>query len=168
MGLLVRAHHPHAVVECAGNLFRAAVGRAGIGIKRGEGDGVTPAGSFPLRTVLYRSDRIARPVTRLPLRTIAESDGWCDASGDGAYNRPVKLPYPASAESLWRDDRLYDLIVVVGYNDGPLVAGLGSAIFLHVAREDFAPTEGCIVLALDDLRTVCASLEPGDTVTITP
>ena len=92
---------------------------------------------------------------------IAPDDGWCDAPDDAAYNRPVKLPYPASAERMWRDDGLYDLVVVLGYNDDPPEAGRGSAIFLHLARPDYAPTQGCVALARPDLEAVLALAGPG-------
>jgi L,D-peptidoglycan transpeptidase YkuD (ErfK/YbiS/YcfS/YnhG family) len=81
------------------------------------------------------------------VRAIRRDDGWCDASADRNYNRPVRLPYPASAERLWREDGLYDLVVVLDYNDRPRSRGRGSAIFMHVARPGYAPTEGCIALA---------------------
>ncbi|HEX7760428.1 MAG TPA: L,D-transpeptidase family protein, partial [Caulobacteraceae bacterium] len=97
---------------------------------------------------------------------IAPSDGWCDAPADPAYNRPVTLPYPASAEHLWREDHVYDLIVVLGHNDDPPVAGMGSAIFLHLARPDYAPTEGCVALSRPDLERVLAMARPGDALTI--
>ena len=145
-----------------------AIGRAGIGVKRAEGDGMTPLGIHPVRRVLYRADRIAAPATKLSLAALAPDDGWCDAPGDGAYNTKIKRPYPASHEALWREDALYDLLVVLGFNDDPVVPGKGSAIFLHVARPDYGPTEGCIALALGDLSALVAALQPGDTVTITP
>lgn len=124
-----------------------------------EGDGATPAGAFAMRRLLYRADRSAAPVTRLPVAPIANDDGWCDDPVDAAYNRPVKLPYRARAEQLWRDDRLYDLLVVLGHNDDPAIAGAGSAIFLHVASADYAPTEGCVALAPDDLRRILAEAD---------
>ena len=130
---------------------RAAIGPAGIAIKGREGDGITPRGSFAVREVFYRADRIAPPHTLLPLRKIAPDDGWCDAPDDPNYNRLVKLPYPAGAENMWREDHLYDLVAVLGYNDDPVVAGKGSAIFLHLARPDYSPTHGCVALAYDDL-----------------
>jgi|SRR5215469_1374777 len=134
--------------------LRCALGKGGVCTAKREGDGVTPAGAFAMRRVLYRPYRGVAPATRLPMAPIATSDGWCDDPADAAYNQPVKLPYRARAERLWRDDRLYDLLVVLGYNDDPVIAGAGSAIFLHVAAADYAPTEGCIALAPDDLHRV--------------
>ena len=145
---------------------RCALGRAGIrpAADKREGDGATPAGVWPLRTVLWRPDRIGAPVSRLPGRRIRQHDGWCDAPLDTAYNRPVDLPYPASAERLWREDAVYDLVVVLGYNDSPVIPGAGSAIFLHVARPDYAPTEGCIAMALGDLLELLGRAGPGDAI----
>jgi L,D-peptidoglycan transpeptidase YkuD (ErfK/YbiS/YcfS/YnhG family) len=140
---------------------RCAVGRAGIGEKLKEGDGITPVGVFPVRYVLHRPDRIAPPKTGLDVRAIGEWDGWCDAPGDPAYNRAVTLPYSASAENLWRQDHLYDAVAVLGFNDDPVMDGKGSAIFLHVAKPDYAPTEGCVALALDDLLEALAAMQPG-------
>jgi L,D-peptidoglycan transpeptidase YkuD (ErfK/YbiS/YcfS/YnhG family) len=103
----------------------------------------------------------------LLVKPIEPHDGWCDDPQDPAYNCAVRIPYPASAERMWRDDELYDLVVVLGYNDAPVVAGAGSAIFLHVARPDYAPTEGCIGLALADLVELLAIVAPGDVVQVT-
>ncbi|HUB94997.1 MAG TPA: L,D-transpeptidase family protein [Stellaceae bacterium] len=147
--------------------MRCAVGRLGIRSDKREGDGATPAGSFVMRRVLYRADRENRPQTHLDVATIRPSDGWCDAPGDAAYNRPVRLPYGASAEALWRADRLYDLVVVLGWNDDPVMPGRGSAIFLHLAAPDFTPTEGCVALARADLLTVLAEADTGSRVIVT-
>ena len=100
------------------------------------------------------------------MRAIGEWDGWCDAPGDPAYNRPVTLPYSASAENLRRQDHVYDVVAVLGFNDDPVVDGTGSAIFLHVAKPDYAPTEGCVALALNDLLDVLAAMQPGAAVEI--
>ena len=134
--------------------LRCALGRGGVRRDKHEGDGATPAGAWPMRRLLYRADRMPLPSTGLPVLAIAPGDGWCDAPWDARYNQPVRLPYAVSAENLWREDAVYDLIVPLGYNDAPVVPGAGSAIFLHVARADFAPTEGCVALALVDLLTV--------------
>ena len=148
--------------------FRCALGRGGVSRDKREGDGATPAGSWPMRQVLYRADRLASPQTALPLSAIGATDGWCDAPRDAAYNQPVRLPYPASAETLWREDGVYDLIVPLGYNDAPVVPCAGSAIFLHVARADFSPTEGCVALALADLFTVLRGADNGSHVIVEP
>lgn len=145
---------------------RCAIGRSGIAARKQEGDGVTPVGLFPLRRALYRPDRVEALETALPVAPIGPEDGWCDDPADPAYNRPVTLPCAASHERMWRDDRLYDIVVVLGHNDDPPVPRLGSAIFLHVAREDYGPTEGCVALTPDDLRRLLADCRPGDAMEI--
>lgn len=138
--------------------FRCAIGRGGVKLDKREGDGATPIGTWSLREVIYRADRLVRPGTVLPTRKMKPNDGWCDAPADPLYNMPVTHPYPSSAEWLWRADNIYDLIVVVGYNDAPVVPGKGSAIFLHVARSDYAPTAGCIAFAKRDLLKILKRL----------
>jgi L,D-peptidoglycan transpeptidase YkuD (ErfK/YbiS/YcfS/YnhG family) len=149
-----------------GRNWRCALGATGVRIDKREGDGATPAGRFALRRVLYRADRIARPVCGLPLAALTPSDGWCDDPADVAYNRAVTLPYPASCERLWRSDTVYDLIVVLGHNDNPPVSGAGSAIFIHCARPDFGPTEGCVAFAADDLLTLLGQIDPDSRIDI--
>lgn len=156
-----------ATARWQGRCVRCALGRGGITTGKREGDGATPAGRFLLRQVYYRPDRLRPPSgCRLPVVAIDPGLGWCDDPADAAYNRPVRLPFAASHEHLWRADGLYDLLAVVGYNDDPVIAGRGSAIFLHVARPGFAPTEGCVALALDDLAALLACCPPGDCVSI--
>ena len=145
-----------------GRTVRCALGRGGVRTRKVEGDGATPVGCYPLRRVLFRPDRTSKPDTALPIRPIESKDGWCDDPDDANYNRPISLPYPASAETLWRDDGLYDVIVVLGHNDDPPAPGAGSAIFLHVARPDFGPTEGCVAVALPGLLDLLAVCREGD------
>jgi L,D-peptidoglycan transpeptidase YkuD (ErfK/YbiS/YcfS/YnhG family) len=145
-------------------VMRCAVGRAGIRADKREGDGATPVGVFSMRNVLYRADREAPPKTRLATSALTPSDGWCDDPRHADYNKKVALPHAARCESLWRDDRVYDLIVVLGYNDAPVIRDKGSAIFLHLARDNFAPTEGCVALTRDDLLFVLGEAAPGDVV----
>jgi len=152
-----------------GRTARAALGKAGViaAADKREGDNRSPTGAWPIRYVLYRPDVYPDgPTTALETRPIASDDGWCDAPGDPAYNRPVGLPYPASAERLWRDDHVYDLVVVLGHNDDLPVAGLGSAIFLHLARDGYPGTEGCVALAREDVEALLAAARPGDVVEI--
>ena len=131
--------------------LRAALGRGGLRADKQEADGATPIGLLPLRRVLYRADRIAIPPTHLPREPIDAADGWCDDPVHRDYNRAVRLPHGGHHEELWRRDALYDLVVVLGWNDAPVERRRGSAIFLHLARPDYAPTDGCIALALPDL-----------------
>ena len=178
MDLHVTADKDGAVVDWGQGPRRAAIGAPGIAVKGVEGDGITPLGAFPVREIFYRADRIARPDTKLKLRVLEKDDGWCDAPDDANYNRLVKLPYPASTEQMWREDHLYDLVVVLGYNDDPVVPGKGSAIFLHLARSvgesrsdnkkspDYSHTQGCVALAYDDAVAAVAQLRPGDKVVI--
>jgi L,D-peptidoglycan transpeptidase YkuD (ErfK/YbiS/YcfS/YnhG family) len=140
-----------------GETFRAALGRGGVRSDKREGDGGTPVGVLPLRRVLYRPDRVEAPLSAVPVQTLAPTDGWCDDPAHADYNKLVRLPINASAEVLWREDAVYDIIGVLGWNDQPVRPGLGSAIFLHVAAAGFAPTDGCVALALDDLRHVLAA-----------
>ncbi len=151
---------PDGTLKWRGETHACALGRAGITATKREGDGATPMGCFNLRRVLYRPDREAPPDTFLAVDPIFQMDGWCDAAGDTNYNRPVVLPYPAGAEKLWRDDHAYDVVAVLGYNDQPVVPDCGSAIFLHVAAPDYAPTQGCIAMARDDLVAMLRDCDP--------
>lgn len=162
------------IVTPSGHLYgdtrvlRCALGRAGIkrlDDKR-EGDGATPSGQFALRRVLYRADRVQRPMTGLPVQALKPDDGWSDDPDDPLYNRPVTLPHPYSHEALWREDGLYDIVVVIGHNDDPVIPGHGSAVFIHLAAPDYAPTEGCVALAIDDLLALLGECQPGDGVII--
>jgi L,D-peptidoglycan transpeptidase YkuD (ErfK/YbiS/YcfS/YnhG family) len=119
-----------------------------------------------MRRVFYRPDRISPPQTRLPVLALAPDMGWCDDPVSPDYNRLIGLPFTASHEKLWREDRLYDLIVELGYNDAPVIAGLGSAIFLHVAAPEFSPTEGCVATDMSSLLSLVAATAPGDRLAI--
>jgi L,D-peptidoglycan transpeptidase YkuD (ErfK/YbiS/YcfS/YnhG family) len=147
---------------------RCALGRSGVraAADKREGDGASPIGLWPIRYVLWRPDRGQAPPTAFPINPIQRNDGWSDTPDDPNYNRPVKHPYPVSAEKLWREDSLYDIIVVLGHNDNPVIVGMGSAIFLHCARADYKPTEGCVALAKADLVTLLALARPGDFIEI--
>ena len=151
-----------------GRRVRCAFGRSGVAPAKDkcEGDGRTPLGDWPLRRVLYRADHGGVPQTALETRAIMPDEGWCDAPDDPCYNRPVRLPYPASAEKLWRDDRLYDLVVVLGHNDDPVQPGVGSAIFLHLVSPDYRPTEGCVAIRRADMESLLRSARPGDVLRI--
>lgn len=147
--------------------YRCAIGKGGFSDNKKEGDGCTPLGSFALRECWYRADKLGKPSTLLPVRIISKDDGWSDDPKAADYNRHVTLPYGFSHERLWREDDMYDLIVPLGYNDQPIVAGKGSAIFLHVARPGYEPTEGCVALAKADLLAILPYFSTGGLIEIT-
>ena len=150
----------------AGQAYPCALGKGFTPApQKREGDGLTPTGLYPLRWVYYRPDRVGRPKTILEARPLAPRSGWCDDMDHKDYNRPVETPFEGSCEDLWREDHLYDLMIVIGHNDaanrdGGVRRKLGSAIFLHVARDDYAPTRGCVALAREHLEEIINSLTP--------
>jgi L,D-peptidoglycan transpeptidase YkuD (ErfK/YbiS/YcfS/YnhG family) len=147
-------------LRCGNLTLPCALGRGGISSRKREGDGATPRGVFRFEGGFFRSDAHRRPQTALHFAATQRHDGWCDAADDRNYNRFVRHPYPKSAECLWRDDGLYDVVLVIGYNRRPRRRGAGSAIFMHVAKEGYEPTEGCIALAYPDLVKVLAYIGP--------
>ena len=156
------------MLQLDGRSIRCSIGRSGsvAAADKREGDGATPRGTWPLRAVLLRPDRVPSSAgCALPWRWLRPDDGWSDDPADPAYNRPVRHPHPWSAERLWREDGLYDIIVVLGHNDDPPVAGQGSAIFLHCWREG-ASTEGCVAMPKPALLDLLAELAPGDRLVI--
>jgi L,D-peptidoglycan transpeptidase YkuD (ErfK/YbiS/YcfS/YnhG family) len=163
--------HADGHFEWQGRVVRCAIGKAGViaATDKREGDNKSPLGVWVMREVRYRPDVYPEgPKTALPIRATRPDDGWCDAPDDPSYNRPVTLPYPASAERMWRDDSVYDLVVILGHNDDPPVPGLGSAIFLHLARDGYPGTEGCVALVREDIEAVLAAAQPGDSIEIAP
>ena len=156
------------LIHWPGGSARCALGRGGVtpAATKVEGDGASPMGMWPMRQVFWRPDRLARPETALPADALIPEAGWCDDPASPFYNLPVLLPFPMSHETLWRDDGLYDLIVVLGYNDAPAVPGKGSAIFLHLARPDYSPTEGCVACAREDLLALLKTAQVGDALEI--
>lgn len=157
---------PNGVLLFHGRKLVCRLGRFGVRADKSEGDGATPAGIFPLRRVFYRPDRVARPETRLSVTALSPQDGWCDDPADPFYNQFVRLPYPARAENLWREDRAYDVLAVIGYNDDPAIFGKGSAIFLHLMHDDDRATAGCVALSLQDLLWLLSACETDTKISI--
>jgi len=141
-----------------------ALGKHGvIAAERGrEGDGKTPLGTYPFRRAFYRPDREQPPMTALKCEPLTAELGWCDAPDDPHYNQLVRLPFGPSHEKMWREDHLYDLVVVLGHNDAPVVPGLGSAIFMHIAREGFTPTMGCVAIGAPAMLRFLRMVKPED------
>lgn len=141
-----------------------ALGRTGVidAADKREGDGKTPLGTYPFRRIFYRADRMPAPDTELTVIPISEVHGWCDDPASEQYNQLVQLPFAASHEKMWREDALYDLVLVIGHNDDPLKLGMGSAIFVHVAKEGFLPTEGCVALEKPALLKLLGAIKAED------
>ena len=137
-----------------------ALGRGGIRANKCEGDGGTPRGTFRPRRLWWRADRHGRPQTFLPVRAISHEDGWCEDPKDRHYNQPIRLKRGESGDRLERDDHLYDFIVEIDHNTVPRVAGRGSALFLHLARENFGPTAGCVSMTQAAMLRLLQRLGP--------
>jgi L,D-peptidoglycan transpeptidase YkuD (ErfK/YbiS/YcfS/YnhG family) len=144
--------HTRGVLRFRGITLPAALGRGGIAANKREGDGATPRGRFRLLRLWWRADRLARPVTSLPVRRIRADDGWCEDPEDRRYNRPIRLAPNEPGDRLTRADHLYDLIIELDHNTRPRIKRRGSAVFIHIARPGFAPTAGCVALKVDDLK----------------
>jgi L,D-peptidoglycan transpeptidase YkuD (ErfK/YbiS/YcfS/YnhG family) len=166
MDLIVKSLN---LAEWDGRQFTCAVGRNGFVSpeEKREGDGKTPIGRWVMREVFYRPDKGTKPETSLPVREIRADDAWCEDPYNKNYNRFVKYPHPES-DRLWRDDHLYDIVAVLGYNDDPVVSGKGSAIFFHIARPGFVGTGGCVAMAREDLLTVLREAKSGSAVLVNP
>jgi len=146
------------VLRAAGVALPVALGRGGIRANKREGDGATPRGVFRLKRLWWRADRHPRPRTFLPVRRIGPDDGWCENPQDRRYNMPVIVAKGSAADRLARPDRLYDFIIELDHNTRPRIAGRGSAVFIHVARDGFKPTAGCVALTLPALRRLLTRL----------
>lgn len=162
---LIRVHrspldHRRGLLVAGALRIPCALGRTATTHAKREGDGASPVGRFRIIQAFYRADRLPRPRTLLRLRPIRPKDGWCDAPAHRAYNRPVTLPFAASHEVLWREDRLYDVVVDIDWNRGPIAKGRGSAIFLHLRRDDFEPTAGCVAVGRDRIARLLARIGP--------
>ncbi len=132
--------------------FQCAIGRSGITARKREGDGATPLANMRFLSGFQKNSLRKLPQTVLKLKRVKRNDGWCDSVGDRNYNRPVRLPYQASAEKLLRDDHLYDIALIPDWNIRQRIQNRGSAIFVHLARPAYAPTEGCIALSRRDME----------------
>ena len=137
-----------------------ALGHGGMATAKEEGDGITPAGAWPVRRIWYRPDREARPVSPLEICQIDRKTGWCDDAERAEYNRPVALPFDGSFEALWRADDLYDIFLELGFNDAPPVPRAGSAIFLHLEKNNFQPTLGCIAVSRAFMGRILTHITP--------
>jgi Uncharacterized protein conserved in bacteria len=145
-------HSKHGRLVGGGFDVAAAIGRSGLTASKREGDGASPRGCFRILGGFYRPDRFGtRPRAGIPLVPLRPDDGWCDDPTDRNYNRPVRRPYRASHEAMWRADHVYDVVLVLDVNVQPRAKGRGSAIFFHLARAGYQPTAGCLAMSRLDM-----------------
>ena len=138
---------------------KCAVGKRGISIKKKEGDLITPKGTFKIKEIFYRKDRVQNLITRLKKTVIRKNMGWCDDPKSNKYNKLINFPFKYSAEKLYRRENIYDIILVLNFNMNPVKKNKGSAIFIHVAKKDFQPTQGCIALNKFELIKLVKSIK---------
>lgn len=157
--LHIRARHDCATsgrLHLGQMVLPCVIGRSGRRHLKREGDGATPIGTWDLEQGWFRPDRMGTPAGALRLKPMKPGDGWCDAPSSGSYNRPVRLPFAASHERMWRKDGLYDVVFATSHNARPRLRFGGSAIFLHLVEPHTRVTEGCVALRLQDMRKLLA------------
>ena len=138
--------------------YRCSIGHNGFSNNKKEGDGCTPFGIFNITKLYYRADKIKLLTTNFQPKKILPTYGWCDDPEHIKYNKKIEFPFSSSAENLFRNDDLYDIVCVINYNCDPIIAGKGSAIFIHVAHQDYSTTEGCVALSKDDLKEILLTI----------
>jgi L,D-peptidoglycan transpeptidase YkuD (ErfK/YbiS/YcfS/YnhG family) len=138
--------------------LRCSIGKRGISNKKREGDKKTPKGEFKLKYILYRKDRIINLKTSLRKITIKKNMGWCDDPKSTNYNKIINQPSKSSFEKLWRKENVYDIIIVIDYNLNPVVKNKGSAIFLHIAKRKYRPTNGCIAISKNNIKLLASKI----------
>ena len=146
--------------------FRCAIGLGGTTKEKIEGDQCTPIGEFKFNKIYYRSDKLGKLDFLIPSAEISFEDGWCDDTDNKFYNQFVKFPFDGSAERLHREDDLYDIVCVMNYNTEPVIPGKGSAIFLHICKNNFTHTEGCVAVKKEVLLKISRQINENTTITI--
>ena len=145
---------------------KCSIGKRGIGVKKREGDLITPKGSFKIKEILYRADKIKNLKSKLQKKIINKKMGWCDDPRSNKYNKLIKLPFKFGYEKLYRTENIYDLILVLNFNMNPVKKNKGSAIFIHVAKRNYSATKGCVAVKKKDLRMLIKKINKNTKVKI--
>ena len=145
---------------------KCAIGKRGIGLKKREGDLITPRGKYKIKHILYRKDRIKKIQSKIKKGIIKKNMGWCDDSRSKDYNKIIRLPFNFSHEKLYKKENIYDIILVLNYNMNPIVKNKGSAIFIHIAKKNYKKTKGCIALKKRDLLKIISKVKKNTQVKI--
>jgi L,D-peptidoglycan transpeptidase YkuD (ErfK/YbiS/YcfS/YnhG family) len=147
--------------------LKCALGKRGIGEKKKEGDSITPIGLFKIKYIFYRKDRIKNLKTVLKKKIIKKNQGWCNDSRSEKYNKLIKYPFNFNSEKLYRKDNVYDIIMVLNYNMNPIRKKKGSAIFIHIAKKNYAKTEGCVAIKKKEMIKLIARIKKNTQIKIT-
>ena len=139
--------------------IKCAIGKRGITSKKAEGDYKTPSGLFHFSSIFYRKDRIRKIKSSLTKIAINKNMGWCDDSNSKSYNKLIKFPFTPGAEKLWLRNNIYDVIIIINYNTKPIIKKKGSAIFLHIAKKNYAPTKGCVAISKKDMKLLVSKID---------
>ena len=145
---------------------KCSIGKRGIGLKKKEGDLVTPRGKFRIKYILYRNDRISKFKSKIKKITIKKNMGWCDDPNSINYNKLIKFPFTYSAEKLYKRNNTYDLIIVLNFNMNPIIKNKGSAIFIHIAKQNFQKTAGCVAISKKHMKKVITLVDKNTIVNI--
>ena len=137
---------------------KCALGKRGIGIKKKEGDLITPKGRFKINGILYRPDKVKNLITKLRKKMINKKMGWCDDPKSKKYNRLIKLPFKLNFEKLYRNDDIYDIVFILSFNTNPVIKNKGSAIFIHIAKKNYTPTKGCVAIKKRDIKKLAREI----------
>ena len=137
-----------------GYKLKCSVGKSGVKKVKKEGDLATPKGTFKLGLLYYRKDRIKLPKCKIKKKIIRKNMGWCNDSKSNKYNRQIKFPYNYSSEKLYKRENVYDLFLLIKYNTRPVIKEKGSAIFLHIAKKNYQPTQGCVAISKKDFLKI--------------
>jgi len=145
---------------------KCAVGKRGISSKKVEGDNKTPRGTFKIQAIYYRKDRMKELKSLIKKKNIRKNMGWCDDSKSKKYNKLIKFPFSWGAEKLYLNSRIYDILLILNFNNKPVKRRKGSAIFIHIAKKNYAPTKGCIAVSKIDMRKIVSRIRRNSKITI--
>ena len=145
---------------------KCAIGKRGISSKKVEGDNKTPRGTFKIQAIYYRKDRMKELKSLIKKKNIRKNMGWCDDSKSRKYNKLIKFPFSYSAEKLYLNSRIYDILIIINFNNKPVKKKKGSAIFIHVAKKRYTPTKGCVAVSKTDIRKIVAGIKKNSKITI--
>jgi L,D-peptidoglycan transpeptidase YkuD (ErfK/YbiS/YcfS/YnhG family) len=146
-------------------IYKCSLGLNGLNKTKKEGDKSTPIGIFSLGNLFVRTDRIKNLKTNFHYISIEKTMAWSDDPNSKDYNKLIKVNSD-HREIMFRNDHIYDLILVINYNMHPIIPNKGSAIFIHISKDNNTPTQGCVALNLDDFREILITLKPSDKIRI--